>query len=119
MRRLESCFVLVYDAFEWDTTKATGRRHFETAVEIFRDPFGSERRDDREHYYEDCYILIDAAKGAKGTILTVVYSERSHLHHLGKTSNSAEATSGRIRARSASVAPTTPNWRVLMDRPRH
>jgi uncharacterized protein len=67
------------DAFEWDTTKAAENyaKHgvsFETAVEIFRDPFGVERPDDREDYGEDRYILIGAATGA---ILTVVYTERN------------------------------------------
>ena len=46
---------------------------FETATEVFSDPFAIERRDDREDYGEDRFILIGIAEG---TVLTVVYTER-------------------------------------------
>jgi uncharacterized DUF497 family protein len=65
--------------FEWDETKAAENyaKHgvsFETATEVFRDPFAVERLDDREHYGEDRFILIGIAEGV---VLTVVYTERN------------------------------------------
>ena len=66
------------DGFEWDEAKAAENytKHgvsFETAAEVFTDPFAIERLDDREHYGEDRFILIGMAEGA---VLTVVYTER-------------------------------------------
>jgi uncharacterized protein len=63
--------------FTWDETKAAANyaKHgvsFETAIEIFADPFAIERLDDREDYGEERFILIGMAEGA---ILTVVYAE--------------------------------------------
>jgi uncharacterized DUF497 family protein len=64
--------------FEWDEAKAAENfaKHgvsFETATEVFKDPFAIERVDDREDYGEDRFILIGIAQGA---VLTVVYTER-------------------------------------------
>ena len=64
--------------FEWDETKAAENyaKHgvsFETATEVFSDPFAIERLDDREDYGEDRFILVGMAEG---TVLTVVYTER-------------------------------------------
>jgi len=66
-------------AFEWDDAKAAENyvKHgvsFELAAEVFGDPFGVERLDDREDYGEDRFVLIGTAEGA---VLTVVYSERN------------------------------------------
>ena len=64
--------------FEWDEAKGAENdaKHgvsFETATEVFSDPFAVERLDDREDYGEDRFILIGFAEG---TVLTVVYTER-------------------------------------------
>ena len=68
--------------FEWDEAKATANyaKHgvsFETATEVFRDPFGIERLDDREHYDEERYILTGTA--AEGSVLTIVFTERNGI----------------------------------------
>ena len=47
---------------------------FETARQIFRDPFAIEVLDDREDYGEDRFILIGVAEGV---VLTVVHTERN------------------------------------------
>jgi uncharacterized DUF497 family protein len=70
---------MVSDAFEWDDAKAAENyaKHgvsFETATEVFKDPFAVERLDDREDYGEDRFILIGVAEGE---VLTVVYTERT------------------------------------------
>jgi len=70
---------MISDGFEWDDTKAAENyaKHgvsFETATEVFRDPFAVELLDDRDDYDEDRFILIGTAEGA---LLTVVYTERS------------------------------------------
>jgi uncharacterized protein len=64
--------------FEWDATKAAENhlRHgveFETARQVFRDPFAIEQLDDREDYGEDRLILIGMGNGI---VLTIVYTER-------------------------------------------
>ncbi len=55
------------DQFEWDDEKAAENhsRHgisFETAIEIFKDPFAVERLDDREDYGEERFVLIGMAE---------------------------------------------------------
>ncbi len=67
------------DAFEWDETKAAANYashgvSFETAREVFKDPFAIERLDDRESYGEERFILIGMAEGA---VLTIVHTERA------------------------------------------
>ena len=67
------------DDFEWDEAKAAENyaKHgvsFETAIEVFKDPFAAERLDDREGYGEDRFILIGTAEGV---LLTVVHTERN------------------------------------------
>jgi uncharacterized DUF497 family protein len=47
---------------------------FETAIEVFRDPLGIERLDDRQDYGEERFILIGTAEEA---VITVVYTERN------------------------------------------
>ena len=44
------------------------------ATLVFKDPFATERLDDREDYGEDRFILIGIAEGA---VLTVVHTERN------------------------------------------
>jgi len=66
------------DAFEWDQSKAAENytKHgvdFETARQVFRDPFAVERLDDREDYGEDRFVLVGMVDGV---VLTVVYTER-------------------------------------------
>jgi uncharacterized protein len=66
------------NSYEWDETKAGENyaKHgvsFETAKDVFKDPFAIERLDDREDYGEDRFILIGTAESA---VLTVVYTER-------------------------------------------
>jgi uncharacterized DUF497 family protein len=70
--------------FEWDEAKAAEnyKRHgvsFEMARKVFEDPFAIERLDDREDYGEERFILIGMAKG---TALTVVYTERADRYRL-------------------------------------
>jgi uncharacterized DUF497 family protein len=72
------------DAFEWDETKAAANyaNHgvsFETAREVFKDPFAIERLDDRESYGEERFILIGMAEGA---VLTIVHTERARRFRL-------------------------------------
>jgi uncharacterized DUF497 family protein len=67
------------ESFEWDEVKAAENyaKHgvsFETAVKVFRDPFGIERLDDRQDYGEERFILIGTAEEA---VITVVYTERN------------------------------------------
>jgi hypothetical protein len=64
--------------FEWDDDKAARNAaahgvSFETARQVFADPFGVELLDDRLDYGEDRWIRIGMAEG---TILMVVYTER-------------------------------------------
>ncbi len=66
------------DAFEWDDAKAAENyaKHgvdFETARQVFRDPFAIEVLDDREDYGEDRFVLIGTAEGV---LLTVIHTER-------------------------------------------
>jgi uncharacterized protein len=66
------------NAFEWDEAKADENyaKHgvgFETARQVFRDPFAIERLDDREDYGEDRFILTGMAEGV---VLIVVHTER-------------------------------------------
>jgi uncharacterized protein len=65
------------DSFTWDEAKAVANyaKHgvnFETAIQVFADPFAIERLDDREDYGEERFILIGMAESA---ILTIVYTE--------------------------------------------
>lgn len=65
-------------AFEWDDAKAAENyaKHgvdFETARQVFRDPFAVEQIDDRENYGEDRFVLIGMADGV---LLVVVHTER-------------------------------------------
>jgi uncharacterized DUF497 family protein len=67
------------DAFEWDGTKAAENQakhgvSFELAIQVFLDPFGIERLDDRADYGEERFILIGIAEGI---VLTVAYTERN------------------------------------------
>ena len=67
------------ESFEWDEVKAAENyaKHgvsFETAIKVFRDPFGIERLDDRQDYGEERFILIGTAEEV---VITVVYTERN------------------------------------------
>lgn len=66
------------DNFEWDYQKAVINytKHgvsFDEASEVFRDPFGIEKLDDRKAYGEERFIRIGVA-GSR--LLMVVYTER-------------------------------------------
>ncbi|MGH6812477.1 MAG: BrnT family toxin [Methylocella sp.] len=66
------------DAFEWDDDKAAANWRvqgvaFPQAVKAFRDPFGVEWIDEREHYGEERTNLLGLYEGV---ILHVTYSER-------------------------------------------
>ena len=66
------------DEFEWDDTKAAQnfRDHgvtFDTAREIFRDPFALDWLDVSEHYGEDRYARIGLAQSR---LLYVAYTMR-------------------------------------------
>jgi uncharacterized DUF497 family protein len=67
------------DKFEWDDAKAktNAALHgvtFELASQSFSDPFALELLDDREDYGEERLIRLGMVEG---TILSVVYTERS------------------------------------------
>lgn len=58
------------ESFEWDEAKAADNyaKHgvsFETAIKVFRDPFGIERLDDRQDYGEERFILIRYRGGGR------------------------------------------------------
>lgn len=67
------------ESFGWDEAKAAENyaKHgvsFETAIKVFRDPFGIERLDDRQDYGEERFILIGTVEEV---VITVVYTERN------------------------------------------
>jgi uncharacterized protein len=66
------------ESFEWDYQKAKANytKHgvsFDEASEVFRDPFGIEKLDDRKDYGEERFIRIGMALSR---LLMVVYTER-------------------------------------------
>jgi uncharacterized DUF497 family protein len=70
--------------FEWDDEKAAKNLaahgvSFETAKLVFGDAFGVELLDDRRDYGEERWVRIGVVEG---TILTVVYTERSERKRL-------------------------------------
>jgi uncharacterized DUF497 family protein len=74
------------DGFEWDDAKAAQNYadhgvSFEAAKKVFKDPFATERLDDREDYGEDRYGILGMVDGR---ILYVAYTLRNghHSHHL-------------------------------------
>jgi uncharacterized DUF497 family protein len=67
------------DDFEWDEAKAAQNNadhgvSFETAKRVFKDPFATERLDDRADYGEDRYSIIGMVDGR---VLTVAYTLRN------------------------------------------
>jgi uncharacterized DUF497 family protein len=81
------------ESFEWDEAKAAENyaKHgvsFETATEVFDDPFGIERLDDREDYGEVRFILIGTSRGRhpRGCLHG---KKRSNSHYLGATRHEA------------------------------
>lgn len=67
------------DNFEWNYQKALVNyaKHgvsFEEASEVFNDPFGIEKLDDRKAYGEERFIRIGTADSR---LLMVVYTERA------------------------------------------
>lgn len=67
------------DDFEWDDAKAAQNYAdhgvtFETAKEVFRDPFAIERLDDREDYGEDRYVIVGMIDDR---VLCVTYTLRN------------------------------------------
>jgi uncharacterized protein len=73
------------EQFDWDGDKAEGnyRKHgidFETAIEVFKDPFAIEGFDQLSPGYgEDRYLIVGMAGGQ---LLTVVYTERDEVIRL-------------------------------------
>ncbi len=70
---------MVDDVFEWDEAKAAENyaKHgvsFDAAIEVFNDPFGIQRLDDREDYGEDRYSILGMVDGR---ILYVAYTLRN------------------------------------------
>jgi hypothetical protein len=70
--------------FEWDDAKAAENeaKHgvsFALARSVFKDPFAIERRDDRQDYGEERFILIGMVQGV---VLTVVYTLREERARL-------------------------------------
>jgi len=66
--------------FEWHHAKAEAnfQAHgisFELAKTVFRDVFAVERRDDREDYGEERFVIIGMAEGH--ILLFVAYTERN------------------------------------------
>jgi hypothetical protein len=69
------------DAFEWDETKAAKNfaAHgvcFESARDVFKDPFSIEWRDDRKPYGEDRFVTIGMVEGR---LLYVAYTMRGDV----------------------------------------
>jgi uncharacterized protein len=69
---------MIDDEFEWDDEKAAEniRDHavmFETAREVFDDPFASDQPDEREDYGEHRYGVVGMAQGQ---LLYVAYTMR-------------------------------------------
>ena len=67
--------------FEWDDTKAAQNYAdhgvtFDTATEIFKDPFAIERLDDRLDYGEDRFIIIGMVDDH---VLCVTYTLRNEI----------------------------------------
>jgi hypothetical protein len=67
------------DDFEWEEAKAAQNHadhgvSFEAAKQVFRDPFATERLDDREDYGEGRYCIIGVVDGR---VLCVVYTLRN------------------------------------------
>jgi uncharacterized protein len=65
--------------FEWDDAKAAQNYAdhgvtFEAAKEVFKDPFATERLDEREDYSEDRYVIIGIVHGR---VLCVAYTLRN------------------------------------------
>ena len=66
--------------FEWNDAKAEANLDahgvsFELAKTVFRDPFGTERLDDREDYGEARFVITGMADGR--VLLFVAYTERN------------------------------------------
>jgi uncharacterized DUF497 family protein len=67
--------------FEWNSAKAEANlcSHgvgFDLAKTAFKDPFAIERRDDREDYGEERFVIIGMAEG--NILLFVAYTERKN-----------------------------------------
>ena len=65
--------------FEWDNAKAeanftTHGVGFRLAATVFSDPFAIERRDDRQDYGEERFVMTGMAEG--NVLLFVAYTER-------------------------------------------
>ncbi|MGA8027021.1 MAG: BrnT family toxin [Bryobacteraceae bacterium] len=65
--------------FEWHDAKADANLQthgvsFELAKTVFKDAFAIERRDDREDYSEERFVIIGVAEGH--VLLFVAYTER-------------------------------------------
>jgi uncharacterized DUF497 family protein len=72
------------DQFEWDAKKADENyaKHgvnFETAKDVFRDPFAMELVDDREDYGEERFISIGMAEGI---VIFVAYTMKADRYRL-------------------------------------
>jgi uncharacterized protein len=67
------------DQFEWDDAKAAQNYadhgvSFESARQVFKDPFATERLDDRENYGEERYSILGIVDGR---IINVAYTLRN------------------------------------------
>ncbi|MGA3054177.1 MAG: BrnT family toxin [Candidatus Korobacteraceae bacterium] len=65
--------------FEWHEAKAEANFEahgvsFDLATTVFKDPFAVERRDEREDYGEQRFVIIGMAEGH--VLLFVAYTER-------------------------------------------
>jgi uncharacterized DUF497 family protein len=65
--------------FEWQEAKAEANFEahgvsFDLATTVFKDPFAVERRDEREDYGEQRFVIIGMAEGH--VLLFVAYTER-------------------------------------------
>lgn len=69
---------MIDDEFEWDDIKAVAnlaahRVTFDTARQVFRDPFAIDELDLREDYGEDRYVIVGLADAR---LLYVAYTMR-------------------------------------------
>lgn len=114
------------DDFEWDKAKAAQNQvdhgvSFEAAKRVFKDPFATERLDDRADYGEDRYSIIGMVDGR---VLCVVYTLRNggnysnHLRARSRTMKNVDTTKT-TPERAESVRTDWSRFDAMTDAQRH
>ncbi len=98
--------------FEWDLAKAARneRDHavsFETAIDVFKDPFALEWLDDRENYGEDRFVIIGMVDDR---LLYVAYTLRNDVIRLISAPGELNRMSGDNTTRKT-AKHSTRDWR--------